>query len=155
MASLDQPKAFAHLVSEFESAGFWQGERGESRLLVTFHGGDIVKNANRILNIEPKDVAKFVAQAQEYFNELRKPHEGRTDAVETRCGSTDATSALTRAEYAQQCVFSQEAQSGEERPMRELLEELLLGREADREIMSQLVQQQNQIVQFFDCLGTR
>ena len=52
-------------------------------------------------------------------------------------------------------VFSQEAQSGEERPMRELLEELLLGREADREIMSQLVQQQNQIVQFFDCLGTR
>lgn len=103
MASLDQPKAFADLVSEFESAGFWQGERGQSRLLVTFHGGDIVKNANRILKIEPKDVAKFVAQAQEYFNELRKPHEGRTDAVETRCGSTDATSALTRAEGAQQC----------------------------------------------------
>ncbi len=50
-------------------------------------------------------------------------------------------------------LLDQEAQEKEERPMRELLEDLLKGREADRELLSKVVQQQNQLIQFFERLG--
>lgn len=50
-------------------------------------------------------------------------------------------------------LLDQEAQEKEERPIRELLEDLLKGREADRELLSKVVQQQNQLIQFFERLG--
>lgn len=102
MATPDQPKAFADLVSEFVGAKFRQGDRGQSRLLVTFQGGDIVKNANKILKIEPQEVASFISQAKEHSNELRKNHEGSRDAVKSSRGGADATRTPTRAEIAQQ-----------------------------------------------------
>lgn len=102
MSAADQPKAFADLVNRFEGAKFRQGDRGRSRLLVTFQGGDIVKNANRILKIEPQEVASFISQAKEHSNELRKIHEGSRDAVKSSRGGADATRTPTRAEIAQQ-----------------------------------------------------
>lgn len=49
-------------------------------------------------------------------------------------------------------LLDQEQQQQEERPMRELLEDLLLGREADRELLSLVARQQQQLVEFFQRL---
>ena len=53
-----------------------------------------------------------------------------------------------------QVLLDQDAQETEERPMRELLEDLLTGRETDRELLSKVVEQQNEIIAFFERLGT-
>tara|TARA_R110000751_G_scaffold82530_2_gene166027 strand:+ start:997 stop:1236 length:240 start_codon:yes stop_codon:yes gene_type:complete len=53
-----------------------------------------------------------------------------------------------------QDLLDQDEQKSEEKPMRELLEELILGREEDRELMSKIVAQQNQFIQFLERLGT-
>ena len=53
-----------------------------------------------------------------------------------------------------QDLLDQDAQKSEEKPMRELLEDLILGREADRELMSKIVAQQNQIIGLLTRLGT-
>ena len=77
MPEADQPKAFAALVDQFEGAEFKQGDRGRSRLLVSFgDDGENLRNANKILKIKAAKVADFVSTAQEHFDELRRRNDG-------------------------------------------------------------------------------
>lgn len=73
MPSEQWPQAFAALVDQFEGAEFKQGDRGRSRLLVSFgDDGENLRNANKILKIKAAKVADFVEKAQEKFDELRR-----------------------------------------------------------------------------------
>ena len=92
MPSEQQPQAFAALVDQFEGADFKQGDRGRSRLLVSFgDDGENLRNANKILKIKAAKVADFVAAAQESFDELRR-RDGLSGATGTRddIGTGDA-----------------------------------------------------------------
>jgi hypothetical protein len=83
MPSEQQPQAFAALVDQFDGAEFKQGDRGRSRLLVSFgDDGENLRNANKILKIKAAKIADFVSTAQEHFDELRR-RDGlpRTDAA--------------------------------------------------------------------------
>jgi len=92
MPEADQPKAFAALVNEFEGGEFKQGDRGRSRLLVSFgDDGENLKNANKILKIKANKVADFVASAQEHFDELRRRDDaGGLSGADAARGSGDA-----------------------------------------------------------------
>ena len=83
MPEVDQPKAFAELVNQFDGGEFRQGERGRSRLLVSFgDDGENLRNANKILKIKAAKVADFVAAAQESFDELRRRDDGRLSGAD-------------------------------------------------------------------------
>lgn len=101
MLEADQPKAFAALVDQFEGAEFKQGDRGRSRLLVSFgDDGENLRNANKILKIKAAKVADFVAAAQESFDELRR-RDGLSGATGTRddIGTGDARGSESRTVY--------------------------------------------------------
>lgn len=84
MPEPDQPKAFAALVDQFQGAEFKQGDRGRSRLLVSFgDDGENLRNANKLLKIKANKVVDFVAEAQEHFDELRRRDAGLSGADAT------------------------------------------------------------------------